>query len=623
MPNVSSLLSLLRSTTDATPTAKSEEETLTSFADLLASVSNQIVSTQEGEIATDAETDVYEAVGLVDATLTSPSVGTADLLKSSPDVGWTESLNYAGTSIDVVQGSNSQESSETGPPRVGQQTAGTDTSVNPEIATEVVSPSSPGPPRDRGLEDKGIESHLIPQVAQQQNQITLPEEQGTGESIQPMTERENVLANDSSVTKPRSQSTEVSAKSPSQPLIRESFQPQPLKTQSLHSERQSNDDQSVAAATGPAISSPAVTGQSDFLVANELHATTMTTGSSALTADAVVGTENITATASNGSHRDGSTIDLESTEIQNAESELNIGEANDASGNDANSSDSSLHEPISHELSSYDANLVVQSSTEFEADNSNPSSTNEDESENADAESVESERTRFDVKDREAGDVQPGDETVVSNQNGSASAQIHHPSGESQNIRGAQGELDIVPTEDSWSKADLDVRLGDGQSLATKVDVIARPNTYYAVQDSPSPAHSTHLTNQVIAVVGGLAESAQQDGPQSVSLELNPEELGHLTIRVEQHGDVISTHIIASEIASSELLMSQRDLLLETLSGLGFEDVNVDISHGQGERAGQDGRPQSNGSTHRATKRTVGTPPPDSLPVSAGLNIIA
>ena len=91
-------------------------------------------------------------------------------------------------------------------------------------------------------------------------------------------------------------------------------------------------------------------------------------------------------------------------------------------------------------------------------------------------------------------------------------------------------------------------------------------------------ASATSLTDQTVAAVATVIESS--DGKsRTMSFNLEPADLGKLTIQITQSGEAIAAQIIASELASSDLLSAQKETLQETLSELGFDDASVDVSH--------------------------------------------
>lgn len=131
------------------------------------------------------------------------------------------------------------------------------------------------------------------------------------------------------------------------------------------------------------------------------------------------------------------------------------------------------------------------------------------------------------------------------------------------------------------------------------------------------------VVNQAVSVVTQTVESLGDERVRVATVELQPLELGKLSIRVEQAGDVITATILASDVNTSELLESQKSNLEEALADLGYDQSSVDVSHGEssdGETNEQNGR--SNPSMIVQAGESESSLP-DSNQTLAGLNIIA
>jgi hypothetical protein len=135
------------------------------------------------------------------------------------------------------------------------------------------------------------------------------------------------------------------------------------------------------------------------------------------------------------------------------------------------------------------------------------------------------------------------------------------------------------------------------------------------------PARQADVAKQVSSVI----LSGIDDGLPSkiISLDLQPAELGHLTIRVEQTAESISAQIVAAEQISTELLLSQKEILLQSLSQAGIENATVDIMHReQGSHSFQDdhrGQPTRQGIPRAQPSAAV---QPGSAEAASSLDII-
>lgn len=117
--------------------------------------------------------------------------------------------------------------------------------------------------------------------------------------------------------------------------------------------------------------------------------------------------------------------------------------------------------------------------------------------------------------------------------------------------------------------------------LSSSLESISEAQSVYSVANQSRGTQATNLFGQVATALLQLVEQPSGDSMRSVFIELQPAELGNLKIQVEQMGESIVTQVIASELVSSELLIQHRDVLVETLTDLGFENASVDISHQQ------------------------------------------
>lgn len=118
-----------------------------------------------------------------------------------------------------------------------------------------------------------------------------------------------------------------------------------------------------------------------------------------------------------------------------------------------------------------------------------------------------------------------------------------------------------------------------------------------------SPATGQSLSNNLASHVQDAVRTVvvnQTADRKSMRVEIRPPDLGHMTIQVDQSSDQIVAEIIASEVMTAEMLIHEKDFLLEALSDLGFTDAQLDIRYGndpasdqgefEGEQAGTFGQ---------------------------------
>lgn len=122
-------------------------------------------------------------------------------------------------------------------------------------------------------------------------------------------------------------------------------------------------------------------------------------------------------------------------------------------------------------------------------------------------------------------------------------------------------------------------------------------------------AEISQPTSQLKVAILAQAASIANDSTHSIQVDLHPAELGHLQIRIEQTGDQLTAKIIATEIASSELLIQDRQHLVESLSELGFGEASVDITHGESRSQDreQESLPDSNFATTEGREKPIET----------------
>ena len=67
---------------------------------------------------------------------------------------------------------------------------------------------------------------------------------------------------------------------------------------------------------------------------------------------------------------------------------------------------------------------------------------------------------------------------------------------------------------------------------------------------------------------------------QSITIQVDPPELGVINIQLEIIADQVHAQIVTSELISAELLAKEKDLLTVALADSGFAESHVDISYG-------------------------------------------
>ena len=189
-----------------------------------------------------------------------------------------------------------------------------------------------------------------------------------------------------------------------------------------------------------------------------------------------------------------------------------------------------------------------------------------------------------------------GETSLDSNSQESETANQDHTAAE-QSLESEQNQTFTATNEQVNSTAlerELPEALVAHASTDTPMDAGSTVNALNTAMDqaiqfeSQSPINSNPASQPVAPTVTAQVDQAfrnkfssfQDEPTQTISLELNPPELGQLQVTVEQSSDQMIAQIIATELNSAELLLREKDFLLEALSDLGFGETSLDISYG-------------------------------------------
>ncbi|OYP32352.1 flagellar hook-length control protein FliK [Rhodopirellula sp. MGV] len=178
--------------------------------------------------------------------------------------------------------------------------------------------------------------------------------------------------------------------------------------------------------------------------------------------------------------------------------------------------------------------------------------------------------------------------------------------------------------ERSASELDSLASLNASGSTFATPDVPSEFDGVISLEDFLNGAPDAAAIGLVSESIGEAVESAITDD-KSVYLEVNPKELGFLTIEVSHVDDAVHAKIVASEVVTSEILQHHRSQLVESLNQLGYESLDVNISYEQ--RSSNDSNPQQNQqrSSFQPTRSSTPTIPLTSYRSDrpSGLDIVA
>jgi flagellar hook-length control protein FliK len=134
------------------------------------------------------------------------------------------------------------------------------------------------------------------------------------------------------------------------------------------------------------------------------------------------------------------------------------------------------------------------------------------------------------------------------------------------------------------AQASLDA--GITTNLEASADVSANANA------SASPLSVPGVPMQeMIDSIGATIQLAARQGIAKARIELQPEELGHISIRLSQTSEGLRARVTADTPAGAQALSQGRSELRQSLSSLGLSLLQLDIgSSGQPGTGEQDGR---------------------------------
>jgi len=102
----------------------------------------------------------------------------------------------------------------------------------------------------------------------------------------------------------------------------------------------------------------------------------------------------------------------------------------------------------------------------------------------------------------------------------------------------------------------------------------------------PAAPSEPAVTSERVAVVRQVLDRIEalnlSRGPQEISVQLRPEHLGELRVRVVAEADRVATHIVADNAAARDAIASDREVLRAALEQRGFALTDLDVTLRQG-----------------------------------------
>ena len=132
---------------------------------------------------------------------------------------------------------------------------------------------------------------------------------------------------------------------------------------------------------------------------------------------------------------------------------------------------------------------------------------------------------------------------------------------------------------------------------------------------------STNLASQVQDVVKRVVLETNSD-QKSMRVEIRPRDLGFMTIQVDQSSEKMVAEIVATEIVTVEMLVHEKNYLLEALSDLGFADAQLDIRYGNEQQSQSSNTNQPFGQTQDSSKEVEPSTVPPQTPSDRGVDLL-
>lgn len=136
----------------------------------------------------------------------------------------------------------------------------------------------------------------------------------------------------------------------------------------------------------------------------------------------------------------------------------------------------------------------------------------------------------------------------------------------------------------STAQASLDA------GISTNPEASAGVGASAGAGSSPLPVPGVPMQDMIDSI-GATIELAARQGIAKARIELQPEELGHISIRLSQTSEGLRARVTADTPAGAQALNQGRSELRQSLSSLGLSLLQLDIgSSGQPQTGEQDGR---------------------------------
>ncbi|MFK7765605.1 MAG: flagellar hook-length control protein FliK [Mariniblastus sp.] len=141
----------------------------------------------------------------------------------------------------------------------------------------------------------------------------------------------------------------------------------------------------------------------------------------------------------------------------------------------------------------------------------------------------------------------------------------------------ASGELPQADKTTTSTGAESNAAPSFNETIARSVpNSSGTPNSQLG---APTAELSRMVREQAIEALANIPMPASGSESKNITINLNPAELGRLTLQVGWENDLLRAHIIASEQVANELLNRDKNLILGILEENGIEVDSFQISH--------------------------------------------
>lgn len=101
-----------------------------------------------------------------------------------------------------------------------------------------------------------------------------------------------------------------------------------------------------------------------------------------------------------------------------------------------------------------------------------------------------------------------------------------------------------------------------------------------SLNELTAAGYGREIVRQATTIIETELPGLRLPAKQTFTADINPPELGRMSIQVDVTTDRIAAQIVVSEWVSAEMLIREKDALQASFANLGFDESQVDISHG-------------------------------------------